>query len=252
MRIQEQIIQGTLMIDTDGAKIGQINGLTVIELGNFDFSAPTRITATARLGEGEVIDIEREVELGGSTHSKGVFILSAYLGQRFASNRPLSLSASLTFEQSYGYIDGDSASMAELCALLSVLSEIPIKQNLAITGSVNQYGEAQAIGAVNEKIEGFFDICQKRGLTGTQGVLIPVSNIRHLMLRHDVITACENNQFAIYAYQHVDEAIALLTGESADTVNDRVGQRLTELEKYREEFSKAARGTNEDNEPQQD
>lgn len=244
--IQEQIIQGTLMIDIDGARVGQVNGLTVIELGNFTFSTPTRITATVRLGEGEVIDIEREVELGGATHSKGVFILSAYLGQRFANDRPLSLSASLAFEQSYGYIDGDSASMAELCALLSVLSGIPIQQNLAITGSVNQYGEAQAIGAVNEKIEGFFEICKATGLTGKQGVLIPVSNIRHLMLDQELITACKNKQFAIYAYHNIDEAISILTGESTDTVNEKVAQRITELEKHREEYSKAARGSNDD------
>ena len=246
--LHEEIHRGTLMIDTEGAKVGQINGLAVIELGDFAFATPSRITATARLGEGEVIDIEREVELGGPTHSKGVFILSAFLGQRYAGNRPLSLSASLVFEQSYGFIEGDSASMAELCALLSVLAEVPIKQNFAITGSVNQRGEAQAIGGVNEKIEGFFDVCQARSLNGEQGVLIPASNVKHLMLRHDIISACEQNQFAIYAYHDVDEAITLLTGESAETINDKVAQRLVELEKYREEFSKAARGTGDENE----
>lgn len=246
--MQEQITRGTLLIDTDGSKVGQVNGLAVIELGDFAFATPTRITATARLGDGEVIDIEREVELGGASHSKGVFILSAFLGQRYAGNRPLSLSASLVFEQSYAYIEGDSASMAELCALLSVLSEIPIKQDIAITGSVNQRGEAQAIGGVNEKIEGFFDICQTRGLNGQQAVLIPASNIKHLMLRHDVIAACEQNQFAIYAYNNVDEAIAVLTGETAEMINNNVAQRLVELEKYREEFSKAARGASEENE----
>jgi len=246
--LHEEITRGTLMIDTEGAKTGQINGLAVIELGDFAFATPTRITATARLGEGEVIDIEREVELGGATHSKGVFILSAFLGQRFAGNRPLSLSASLAFEQSYGGIDGDSASMAELCALLSALAEVPIKQNLAITGSVNQRGEAQAIGGVNEKIEGFFDICKTRGLTGMQGVLIPASNIKHLMLRHDVVDACKQNQFSVYAYDNVDEAITLLSGETAKTVNSKVEQRLIELEKYREEFSKASRSPGEDSE----
>jgi lon-related putative ATP-dependent protease len=246
--LQEQITRGTILIDTDGAKVGQINGLAVMELGDFAFATPSRITATARLGEGEVIDIEREVELGGATHSKGVFILSAFLGQRYASNRPLSLSASLTFEQSYGYIEGDSASMAELCALLSVLADVPIKQSLAITGSVNQRGEAQAIGGVNEKIEGFFTICQARGLSGKQGVLIPASNIKHLMLHQDVISACAENQFAIYAYDTVDEAIAMLTDETAEQVNGKVVERLAELEKYREEFSKAARGSGEENE----
>lgn len=245
--LHEQITRGTLLIDTDGSKPGQINGLAVLDMGDFAFATPSRITATARLGEGEVIDIEREVELGGATHSKGVFILSAFLGQRFASDRPLSLSASLVFEQSYGYIDGDSASMAELCALLSVLADIPIKQSLAMTGSVNQHGDAQAIGGVNEKIEGFFDICKARGLNGEQGVLIPSSNTKHLMLRQDVIDACTKQQFAIYTYDNVDGAIALLTGESAETVNQKVTQRLNELEKHREEFSKASRGTGDDN-----
>jgi len=246
--LHEQITRDILLIDTDGAKVGQINGLAVLELGEFAFATPTRITATARLGEGEVIDVEREVELGGATHSKGVFILSAFLGQRYANNRPLSLSASLVFEQSYGGIEGDSASMAELCALLSILSEVPIKQGLAITGSVNQRGEAQAIGGVNEKIEGFFDICKSRGLNGNQGVLIPASNVVHLMLRQDVIDACANQQFSIHAYNNVDEAISILTGKSAKAVNDKVAQRLIELEKYREEFSKAARGSGEENE----
>lgn len=249
--LHEQITRGTILIDTEGSKVGQINGLAVIALGTFAFATPTRITATARLGDGDVVDIEREVELGGATHSKGVFILASFLGQRYAGNRPLSLAASLTFEQSYGQIEGDSASMAELCALLSALSGVPIKQGIAITGSVNQHGEAQAIGGVNEKIEGFFDICNARGLTGEQAVLIPASNVIHLMLRHDVIAACAQGKFAIYAYTNVDEALALLTGEAAETVNAKVEQRLIELEKIREEYSKAARvpgETQEENE----
>ena len=246
--LQQEIIRGTLMIDSDGVKAGQINGLAVIQLGNFSFATPSRITATTRLGEGEVIDIERETELGGAIHSKGVFILSAFLGERYAKERPMSLSASLVFEQSYGLIEGDSASMAELCALLSALSDVPIKQGIAMTGSVNQRGEAQAIGGVNEKIEGFFDICKTRGLNKDQAVLIPLSNVKHLMLRHDVVDACAEGNFSIYAYSNVDEALEILTGESADKINKKVEQRLIELENIREEFSKAARGAEESNE----
>lgn len=246
--LQQEIIRGTLMIDSEGAKTGQINGLAVIQLGNFSFATPSRITATTRLGEGEVIDIERETELGGAIHSKGIFILSAFLGERYARERPMSLSASLVFEQSYGLVEGDSASMAELCALLSALSDIPVKQGIAMTGSVNQRGEAQAIGGVNEKIEGFFDICKARGLNKEQGVLIPVSNVKHLMLRHDVVSACEEEKFSIYAYKNVDEALEILTGESADSINHKVEQRLIELENIREEFSKAARGSEDSNE----
>jgi len=246
--LQQEIIRGTLMIDSKGTKTGQINGLAVIQLGNFSFATPSRITATTRLGEGEVIDIERETELGGAIHSKGVFILSAFLGERYARERPMSLSASLVFEQSYGLIEGDSASMAELCALLSALSDVPIKQGIAMTGSVNQRGEAQAIGGVNEKIEGFFDICKTRGLDNKQGVLIPDSNVKHLMLRQDVVNACKEEKFSIYAYKNVNEALEILTGESADSINHKVEQRLIELENIREEFSKAARGTEESNE----
>ena len=158
----------------------------MIQLGDYTFGRPSRITATARLGQGKVIDIEREVKLGGSIHSKGVMILSSYLANRYAKDQPISLSASLVFEQSYGFVEGDSASAAELCALLSALSDVPIKQNFSVTGSVNQYGEIQTIGGVNEKIEGFFDICESRGLTGDQAVVIPQTNVKHLMLRADV------------------------------------------------------------------
>ncbi|MDH4235232.1 MAG: AAA family ATPase, partial [Gallionella sp.] len=177
-RMHEAILRDTLMIATQGEVTGQINGLSVIDLGNFAFAQPTRITATTRLGDGELVNIEREVKLSGAIHSKGVLILSSFLAARYARNQPLALSASLVFEQSYGFVEGDSASMAELCALLSNLANAPIKQSLAITGSVNQFGQAQAIGAVNEKIEGFFDICAARGLTGEQGVLIPAANIK--------------------------------------------------------------------------
>ncbi len=246
--LQEEILRGTIMIDSAGDAVGQINALAVIQLGDFAFATPTRITATARLGEGEVIDIERETELGGATHSKGVFILSAFLAARYAKEQPLSLSASLAFEQSYGMIDGDSASMAELCALLSALAGIPIKQQFAITGSVNQRGEAQAIGGVNEKIEGFFDICRARGLIGSQGVLIPATNLPHLMLRTEIVDACRNGQFSVFAYHHVDEAISILTGETAEHINARIVERLDTLEKLRQEFSKAGKEHIDDHE----
>jgi lon-related putative ATP-dependent protease len=239
-RVQEEIRRGTLLVDTSGECVGQVNGLSVLSLGRFSFGRPSRITATAGLGRGKVVDIEREVELGGAIHSKGVLILTALLASRYAKDYPLSLSASLVFEQSYGMVDGDSASVAELCALLSTLSGVPIKQSLAITGSLNQHGQAQPIGGVNEKIEGFFDVCSAIGLTGQQGVLIPDSNAKHLMLRDDVIDAVAAGRFTVYTYTHVDEAITILTGLPAglpdasgayppDTINFRVDRRLREL-----------------------
>ena len=210
--MQEDILREIKRIDTTGAKVGQVNALSVIEIGDSAFAHPTRLTATVRLGEGEVIDIEREVELGGAIHSKGVLTLSSFLATRYASNLPLSMSASLAFEQTYGMVEGDSASMGELCALLSAIADVPIHQSCAITGSVDQFGRMQAIGAVNEKIEGFFDICQARGLSGEQGVLIPRDNRKHLMLRADVVAACAEGKFHIWAVNDVDEAIELLTG----------------------------------------
>ena len=211
-RVLESIVEGSTLISTDGERAGQINGLVVVELGGEHFGHPVRITATARLGDGEVIDIERETELGGAIHSKGVMILTAFLAARYARNRPLSLDASLVFEQSYGYVEGDSASLAELCALLSALADVPIKQSLAITGSVNQFGEAQVIGGVNEKIEGFFDLCAMRGLSGEQGVLIPSASVRHLMLREDIVEAVRRGTFHIHTIDTVDDAMTLLTG----------------------------------------
>ena len=216
-RSHEQIVRGTLLIDTKGEKVGQINGLSVLSLGTFSFGRPSRITARVRMGRGQVVDIEREVELGGPLHSKGVLILSGYLSSRYALDRPLSLSASLVFEQSYGGVDGDSASSAELYALLSALAEAPIRQGLAVTGSVNQQGEVQAIGGVNEKIEGFFDVCSERRLDGKQGVLIPETNIKHLMLRQDVVDACGARRFHIFPVRTIDEGIELLTGMPAGT-----------------------------------
>lgn len=238
-RMREAIIRGTLLVDTAGAKSGQVNGLSVYQVGSFDFGMPTRITATTRPGDGRVIDIQREVQLGGSIHSKGVLILSAFLASRFSGRKPFSLSASLSFEQTYGEVEGDSASLAELCALLSSLAGVPILQSMAVTGSINQQGEVQAIGGVNEKIEGFFDICNARGLTGDQGVVIPESNVDHLMLREDVIDAARAGRFHVYAVCSVDEAVSLLTRMAAgdpeivgearpDTVYGRVALRLGE------------------------
>jgi predicted ATP-dependent protease len=220
-RTQQAILEDILLIDTEDSQIGQINGLAAMTLGDFTFAHPMRITATVRLGTGDVIDIEREVELGGAIHSKGVMILSSFLGARFARGVPLSLNASLVFEQSYGPVEGDSASLAELCALLSALASTPIRQSLAVTGSVNQNGQVQAIGAVNQKIEGFFDICDARELTGKQGVVIPRANVRHLMLRDDVVAAARAGKFHIYAVSDADEAIELLTGIAAGTPDEQ-------------------------------
>ena len=247
-RVHEQIIRGNYLLDTSGEKVAQINALSVIQLGDYSFGRPSRITATARLGQGKVIDIEREVKLGGSIHSKGVLILSSYLANRYAKDQPISLSASLVFEQSYGYVEGDSASAAELCALLSALSEVPIKQNFSVTGSVNQYGEIQTIGGVNEKIEGFFDVCNARGLTGEQAVVIPQANVKHLMLHADVREAVAQNKFAIYSVQTIDQMMQLMTGKQAGvkdknkqypqgSINYLVQKRIDKLNKLQKTFS---------------
>ncbi len=214
-RSYEEIERGTILIDVGGAVVGQVNGLSVLQLGGFAFGKPSRITAGVRLGRGEVVDIEREVALGGPLHSKGVMILSGFLARRFCRDRPLALSASLVFEQSYGGVDGDSASSAELYALLSALAGLPINQAFAVTGSVNQLGEVQAIGGVNEKIEGFFDVCSARGLSGEQGVLIPASNVKHLMLRDDVVGAVDAGRFRVFAVETIDQGIEILTGVAA-------------------------------------
>lgn len=249
--LHDAILRDTLMIDTLGAVTGQINALSVIEIGGFAFAQPSRVTATSHLGEGTTINIEREVKLSGAIHSKGVLILSSFLAARYARKQPLAFSASLVFEQTYGQIDGDSASLAELCALLSDLAQLPIRQSLAVTGSVNQFGQVQAIGAVNEKIEGFFDICAARDLSGEQGVLIPASNVKHLMLRRDVVVAAEVGQFHIHAVDHVDQALELLTGVPAGqpaadgsypdgSVNQRVAARLAELAEIRKTLARQA------------
>lgn len=220
-RIQEEIQRRNILIETEGETVGQVNALSVIRLGQFTFGKPSRITARIWLGKEGVVDIEREVELGGPLHSKGVLILSGYLGARFASRMPMSLSASLVFEQSYGSVEGDSASSAELYALLSALAEVPIRQSLAVTGSVNQLGEVQAIGGVNQKIEGFFDVCRMRGLTGRQGVLIPSSNVKNLMLRREVLESAEAGRFHIYPVSTIEQGIELLTGVSIGVPDDQ-------------------------------
>jgi len=221
--IQEEIQRGTLLIEVEGEKIGQVNGLSVIQLDTFAFGRPSRISCSIRMGKGDVVDIEREVALGGALHSKGVMILSSYLGNRYARKQPLSLTASLVFEQSYGGVEGDSASSAELYALLSALAEIPLKQSLAVTGSVDQLGRVQAIGGVNDKIEGFFDICKILGLTGEQGVLIPASNVKHLMLRADVVEAVASGKFKVYGVETIDQGMEILTGIPAG-VADKKGE----------------------------
>ncbi len=239
-RLLEEIARGTLLIDTAGEKVAQVNGLSVVQLGQFAFGHPSRITARVRLGKGEVVDIEREVELGGPIHSKGVLILAGFLAARYTSDRPFSLSASLVFEQSYGGVEGDSASSAELYALVSALSGLPVRQSIAVTGSVNQLGQVQAIGGANEKIEGFFDVCRARGLTGDQGVVIPAANQKHLMLREDVVKACASGKFHVWAVEDFDHGIEILTGVAAGTreadgrfpdgsVNALVAARLEQL-----------------------
>jgi lon-related putative ATP-dependent protease len=212
LRMQEDIRRGHRHIETDGKTVGQVNGLSVIDPGGQAFAVPTRISATARIGDGEIIDIEREVELGGAIHSKGVLILSSFLAARYAAEQPLSLQASVVFEQSYGGVEGDSASLAELCALLSAVGDLPLSQAIAVTGSVDQQGRLQVVGGINEKIEGFFDLCAERGLTGEQGVIIPARNVQHLMLAKRVVDAVASGRFRVFALRSIDEAMQLLSG----------------------------------------
>ncbi len=258
-RVFEAIEENIRHIETSGEKSGQVNGLSVVEIGGDSFGFPTRITAVTRPGKGDIIDIEREVELGGPIHSKGVLILGSFLSARYARNIPLGLQASLVFEQSYGGVEGDSASCAELCALLSSLADTPIKQHLALTGSVSQKGEVQPVGGLNEKIEGFFDVCATRGLTGSEGVIISASNLRHLMLKKEVVTAIAEKQFSIYLVSTVDEAISLLTGQDAgerdsngvypeDSINGRVEATLLRFASDLQEFEKGKEGKEEGSE----
>jgi predicted ATP-dependent protease len=218
--ILEEMLDGTILIDTDGEAIGKINGLTVLEIGGSSFGAPARITTTVYPGSRGIVDIEREAELGQAIHSKGVMILTGYLGHSYAQQFPLAISASIAIEQSYGYIDGDSASLAELCCLISALTRVPIMQSFAVTGSINQYGEVQAVGGVNEKIEGYFRLCQARGLNGQHAAIIPAANKRNLMLKQEVIDAVEQGLFSVYAVASVDETLELLTGCLAGEANE--------------------------------
>ncbi|MFW6185804.1 MAG: Lon protease family protein [Halobacteriota archaeon] len=256
-KIQEMIRRGLILIDIDREVAGQVNGLSVIGLGDFAFGRPSRVTASIGLGRDGIIDIEREAKLGGPIHTKGVMILSGYLSQRYARDTPLSLSARLVFEQSYEGVEGDSASSTELYALLSALSGYPIKQNLAVTGSVNQKGEVQAIGGVNEKIEGYYEVCKQIGLNGKQGVLIPHSNVQNLMLKEEVINAVREGKFHVYPVETIDQGIEILTGVKAgalqpdgtfepDTVNYMVDKRLREISETLKEYQGTARKSREE------
>jgi len=255
-RLQEMIDEGVILIDTDEETIGQVNGLSVLPLGDYAFGKPSRITARTHVGKAGVVNIDRETELGGRIHNKGVMILTGYLGGKYAQNIPMAFSASITFEQLYDEVDGDSASSAELYTLLSSLSGYPLRQDLAVTGSVNQRGQVQAIGGVNEKIEGFFKVCMMKGLTGEQGVMIPQSNVEHLMLREEVVEAVKDGKFHIYPVSTIDEGIELLTGVQAgerddagkypkDTVNFAVQSRLKELAEKVKSFSFSSNGGSE-------
>ena len=249
----EQIDKGTILMDVEGSRVGQINGLVVYNFSRTSFGKPARITTQVRIGKGEFINIEREVEMSGPIHTKGVLILSSLLANRFAKDRPLSLSASIVFEQSYGGVDGDSASSTEYYCMLSAIANLPIKQNIAVTGSINQFGEVQPIGGVNEKIEGFFDVCRHRGLTGDQGVIIPRTNVKDLMLREDVLNAVAEGKFHIYAVDNVDDGIEILTGIKAGkpdkhgnyhkgTVNYAVRQGLEYFYKRYVKFARETHG----------
>ena len=239
-KLGEMIERGSILVDTSGEKVGQVNGLAVLGLGDYMFGKPSRITASIGLGKEGIIDIEKQADMGGPTHTKGVHILTGFLTNRYAKKHPLSLTARLTFEQSYSGVDGDSASSTETYAMLSALSEVPIKQSYAVTGSVNQKGEVQAIGGVNQKIEGFFDLCKFRGLTGEQGVVIPQSNVKNLMLREDVVEAVKEGKFHIYPVETIDQGIEVLTGVSAGepdedgnypekSINDLAQKKLDEM-----------------------
>lgn len=248
-QVHESIHRGLVLVATKGAAVGQVNGLAVVRTGSLDFGFPVRITARTRLGKGEVVDIEREATLGGPLHSKGVLIISGLLGARYTRDTPFSLSASVVFEQSYGPVEGDSASAAELFALLSSLAEVPLSQAIAVTGSVDQHGRIQPIGGVNEKVEGFFDVCRQAGLTGEQGVIVPAANVKHLMLKKDVVQAVKDGRFRVWAIEHVDEGLELLTGQPAGvagsdgafppgTVNGKVAARLVALSEKARSFAK--------------
>jgi len=260
-KIREMIERGTIFVDTEGEKVGQLNGLAVLQMGNYAFGKPSRITASVHAGKGGLVDIEREAKLGGKTHTKGIMILKGYLGERFAQDRPLSFGASLAFEQSYSMIDGDSASSTELYAILSALADLPIRQGLAVTGSVNQKGDVQPIGGVNQKIEGFYRVCKAKGLTGEQGVLIPQANVENLMLDEEVVEAVAQGTFHVYPVATIEEGIELLTGVAAgdrqedgtypdESVFGRVIARLDEIQKTMKAAAKNDEEEEKDKKPQ--
>jgi predicted ATP-dependent protease len=259
-RTREVILDGTVLIDTEGSRVAQINGLSVIDVGDYDFGRPSRVTARVSVGRGTVQSIEREIELSGPIHSKGFLILTGYLQAQYAQDWPLSLAATITFEQSYGPIDGDSASTTELYALLSALSGLPLNQGIAVTGAVNQHGEVQAVGGVTRKIEGFYDVCRERGLTGKQGVIVPTANVKNLMLKEEVVEAVRAGRFHVWAASHIDEGIELLMEVEAGrraadrtfpegTVHRLVQDRLREYAEQVREFRNVSPGAALDNAP---
>jgi predicted ATP-dependent protease len=253
-RMRELMAEGTLIVETSGEKTGQVNGLAVLDMGDYRFGKPSRITTAVYTGKAGVVNIERETKLSGKIHEKAILILSNYLGRRYAAKRPISLSASIAFEQLYGMIEGDSATCAELYSLLSAIAGVPIRQGVAVTGSMDQGGGVQPVGGVNEKIEGFFDLCRLRGLTGNQGVVIPQQTVRNLMLKKEVVEAVGQGKFRIWAIGHVEEGIEILTGAPAGemgpdgkypdgTLNRMVEDRLTELrEAVRKEEEEKRKG----------
>src|SRR6202007_332791 len=246
-RIREMIEEGTLLVDLSGSRVGQVNGLSVLEIGGYSFGKPVRITATAALGKAGLINIEREANLSGRFHDKGVHIIAGYLRSKFAQDKPLSLAASICFEQSYSGVDGDSASSTEVYALVSALADLPLRQDIAVTGSMNQQGDVQAIGGINEKIEGFFDVCKIEGLTGSQGVLMPASNVEDLMLREDILDAVAAKKFHVWPVARIEQGIELLTGVPAGDRNGdgtfppgtafaRLDERLSEMAETLKEY----------------
>jgi len=256
-RLREMILEGTLIVDTEGEKAGQINGLAVIDLGDYSFGKPSRITAKTYAGKAGVVNIERETKMSGKIHEKAILIITNYIGSKYATKKPISLSASITFEQLYDMVEGDSATCAELYALLSSIANIPLKQGIAVTGSMDQNGDVQPVGGINEKIEGFFELCKFRGLDGSHGVIIPRRNVKNLMIKNDLVDAVREGKFTIYPIDRVEEGIEILTNIPAgdlredgtypeDTINYLVVKRLTEIteavkEKKEEEKGKGGK-----------
>ena len=252
-RLKELIETGTIQIATEGGEVGQVNGLAILSMGDHSFGKPSRITARASLGRGQVVNVEREAQMSGKIHNKGFMILTGYIQGKYGQDKPLSLSASIGFEQTYSEVDGDSASSTELYALLSELSGLPIDQGIAVTGSVNQAGDVQAIGGITRKIEGFYGICKAKGITGSQGVMMPKDNLRHLVLNDEVVEAVEAGEFYVYGVSTIDEGIEVLTGVAAGerredgsyqegTVHYRVEERLQELARKAREFGRPSDG----------